>query len=110
MVGSIIVALPGFWYHQLGAHGKHTLWDASGEVIAQLCLTGFLSWMAQMSKTTGLKIAKTMGVLVARYLDIVFCFAWDVWFLNGTLDPRSVCGSVVIIFGCLVSVVMKKGS
>lgn len=110
MVGSIIVALPGFCYHQLGAHGKRTLWDASGEVIAQLCLTGFLSWMAQMSKTTGLKIAKSMGVLVMRYLDISFCFLWDFWFLNGTLDPRSLWGSFVIIFGCLVSVVMKKES
>lgn len=47
MVGSIIVALPGFCYHQLGARGKHTLWDTSGEVIGQLFLTGFLSWMAQ---------------------------------------------------------------
>lgn len=47
-----------------------------------------------MSKTTGLNIAKSMGVLVMSYMDICFCYLWDLWFLNGPLDPRSLWGSV----------------
>jgi len=109
MVGSILVALPGFMYHQVGPKGKHNLWGASGGMLAQLCLTGLLSWGAQMSKTSGLKMCKSLGVLVMRYLDIVFCFIWDVTFLHSALDGVSAFGASVIVGGCVVSVLKKKG-
>ena len=110
MLGSVLVALPGFAYHQVGPKGKHMLWHARGEVLAQLCLTGILSWVAQMCKTSGLKRAKSQGVLVMRYLDIVFCFVWDVSFLHAVLDVPSMVGATIIVGGCVVSVLKKKNS
>ena len=44
MLGSIVIALPGFYYHQLSANGDGVLWTTSYTAVAQLCLTGFLSW------------------------------------------------------------------
>lgn len=108
-MGSIIVAFPGFCYHQLGPHGRHGLWHASKAVIAQLCLTGVLSTIAQLTKTSGLKMSKSFGVLVMRYLDIFFAFIWDVAFLHAELDALSVCGALIIVGGCMASILLKKG-
>ncbi len=109
MLGSIIVALPGFCYHQLGPHGEHRLWSANRAVVAQLCLTGILSTAAQITKTTGLKLSKSFGVLVMRYLDIFFAFIWDLVFLHAQMDALSVCGALVIVGGCVASILLKKG-
>jgi drug/metabolite transporter (DMT)-like permease len=109
MLGSIIVAFPGFCYHQLGPHGQHRLWHASKAVLAQLCLTGVLSTVAQVSKTSGLKMSKSFGVLVMRYLDIFFAFIWDLAFLHAEIDALSVCGALVIVAGCMASILLKKG-
>jgi len=57
MVGSILVSFPGFLYHIINDK-NHILHHASSIVIFQLCLTGFLSWLAQMSKTAGLQMSK----------------------------------------------------
>ena len=110
MLGSVVVAFPGFCYHQLGPRADGTLWHSGAGAIAQLCLTGLLSWLAQMSKTSGLKLSKSMGVLVMRYLDIVFCFLWDVVFLHAALAPMSTGGAAVIVAGCMLSILMKRGN
>lgn len=81
-MGSIIVAFPGFCVHQMGAGRPHPLWHAGKAVLAQLCLTGVLSTIAQLSKTAGLKCSKSFGVLTMRYLDIFF----------GELDWVVLCG------------------
>lgn len=109
MIGSVMVAFPGFCYHQMGPHGRHGLWYASKGAIAQLCLTGVLSTIAQLTKTSGLKMSKSFGVLVMRYLDIAFAFIWDLAFLHAEMDALSVCGALVIVGGCVASILLKKG-
>lgn len=108
MLGSIVVALPGFFYHQVGPDGEHNLWHSQGEVITQLCLTGLLSWTAQMLKTKGVQMSKTLGVLVMRYLDIFFSFTWDIVFLHSTMDGLSYGGAAIVVGGCLVSILAKR--
>lgn len=109
MVGSVLVAFPGFCYHQMGPGGEHGLWHASAAVVAQLCLTGVLSTIAQLAKTSGLQLSETFGVLVMRYLDIAFAFLWDQAFLHAALDALSVCGALIIVVGCVTSILLKKG-
>ena len=70
MVGSILVAFPGFIYH-LVKEKDHTLRTASSLIIFQLCLTGFLSWMAQMSKTAGLQMSKDVVSVTATQCNPV---------------------------------------
>ena len=61
-----------------------------------------------MAKTTGLKLSKTMGVLVMRYLDIIFCYIWDIAFLHAIADAVSTIGAMIMIGGCLISILAKR--
>lgn len=108
-VGSIIVALPGFAYYQLSAYGTRALFHASLPVLLQLCLTGVLSTIAQLTKTSGLQMSNNFGVLVMRYLDIFFAFIWDLVFLHAEIGALSVCGALIIVGGCLASILLKRG-
>lgn len=58
MVGSIVVVLPGFIWAQ--ASRTSGLARADGLTLFQLCLTGFFSWLAQMSKTKGVMMSKNL--------------------------------------------------
>jgi len=74
MVGSIVVALPGFIYEVATDH-DHALRSGGPLMFVQLSCTGLLSWMGQMLKTSGLQISRHfvsiamwMGYIQARLI------------------------------------------
>lgn len=58
MLGSVIVSLPGFIYSDIARPGKP--WSAAPLLVLQLCLTGVCSWAAQIFKTTGLNMSRSL--------------------------------------------------
>jgi drug/metabolite transporter (DMT)-like permease len=108
MVGCVILATPGFMWEQVAGVGKE-VHDSTAAAVLQLSLTGLLSWGAQMSKTRALQMSKFLGVLVMRYLDILFAFMWNVTLLHAKYDALMGCGVALLIGGCLISILAKGG-
>jgi hypothetical protein len=66
--------------------GTSGLKGAEFTYILRLCATGLCSFGGQMSKTFSLQIAKTVGVLVVRYLDVSGATSG-----SGCLQPNALC-------------------
>ena len=43
-----------------------------------------------------------------RYLDILFCYIWDFTILHGQVDAWGVCGALLIIASCMISVFLHS--
>jgi drug/metabolite transporter (DMT)-like permease len=60
MLGSVLVVLPGLLWKQVAHSGGGGGIQPRPLLLLQLCLTGLLSWLAQMTKTSGLKMSKSL--------------------------------------------------
>ena len=76
-------------------------WTWSFQIL-QLFLTGFLSFSAQWLKTKAIKESKNLGVILFRYLDIVFCLIWDLSILHTDVSFLEGMGILLILLGCVL--------
>ena len=75
----------------------------------QLCLTGVASFSAQWLKTRSIQLSETLSVVVLRYLDVLFCLAWDLLLLHSYIPFYHYIGITLIFFGCLLQVTQDDG-
>jgi drug/metabolite transporter (DMT)-like permease len=94
-----LITLPGLiveFYHKNAIHNKplSMWWNI------QLFSTGLISFSAQSLKTLSIQISNDLGVIVFKYLDIVFCLLWDVFILQTRIDIFDYVGVFCILLGC----------
>ena len=100
-----LITLPGLLYELLD---KDFVFDANIHIL-QLCLTGILSFSAQFLKTKSIQLSENLGIIVLRYLDIIFCILWDILFVpNSSIDIYNGIGIICIFTGCCLKIILSS--
>jgi len=104
MSACILLTFPGMVYETL----THNYFDHSTFLLKiQLCFTGIASFSAQYLKTRSIQISDSLGVIIFRYFDVIFCLVWDVFILNSKLYVYDYVGITLILLGCCVNTFKK---
>jgi drug/metabolite transporter (DMT)-like permease len=99
-----LITLPGLFYESLD---KDFVFDANIHIF-QLCLAGVLSFSAQFLKTKSIQLSENLGIIVLRYLDIIFCILWDIFLLGSTIDIYNGIGIICIFTGCCLKIILSS--
>lgn len=96
MFGCLVLSLPGLIM-------ENNTPKMAG--VPSLCSTGVISFLAQMLKTKAIQLSNSLGVIILRYCDVIFSIVWDHVIYKNTLSTLETVGIILIIVGCLLSVV-----
>lgn len=94
-------ALPGMVWNFHGTENTFRVW-------LLLIATGGLSFLAQISKTYAIQNSLSLGVILLRYLEIVFTLLWDILFLHGRFTLGKAFGIFFVLLGCCLHQALLK--
>jgi len=101
MTCCLLISSPGMIYEQLHPNGNIVLRSSSLCQFIELSLAGIFSFLAQSLKTRSIQLSNNLGIIILRYMDIIFSSIWDVVVFKNKIDTLDIIGMVIIIISCI---------
>jgi len=101
MLCCLFISCPGMIYEQLRPNGNMVIASSSICHLIELSMAGIFSFMAQSLKTRAIQLSDNIGVIILRYMDIIFSSIWDVVIFKKQMDLLDIMGMIIIIASCL---------
>jgi drug/metabolite transporter (DMT)-like permease len=102
MLCCLLISSPGMIYEQLHPNGNIVLLRSSSLCqFIELSMAGIFSFLAQSLKTRAIQLSNNLGIIILRYMDVIFSSIWDVLVFKNKIDTLDVIGMVIIMISCI---------
>jgi drug/metabolite transporter (DMT)-like permease len=101
MLCCLLISCPGMIYEQFHPNDNIVIASSSVCHLIELSMAGIFSFMAQSLKTRAIQLSDNLGIIILRYMDIIFSSIWDVVVFEKHIDILDIIGMAIIISSCI---------